>query len=48
MNNGCQYWFVVAAAAAAAAAADVAAAVAVDVIVLNQTEGKTATAYSQL
>lgn len=46
MNNGCQYWFVVA--AAAAAAADVAAAVAVDVIVLNQTEGKTATAYSQL
>lgn len=46
MNNGCQYWFVVA--AAAAAAADVAAAVALDVIVLNQTEGKKATAYSQL
>lgn len=45
MNNGCQYWFVV---AAAAAAADVAAAVALDVIVLNQTEGKKATAYSQL
>jgi len=45
VNNGCQYWFVV---AAAAAAADVAAAVALDVIVLNQTEGKKATAYSQL